>query len=129
MSFSRTGAGLCIYHLLAWSNLNFFHISQWITLPIQSCLVLYSFCANLLHSLIMWLIVSSLSPDICRCLPPDTTFHLCHRIVYICYFVASYLSSPWYDFLMALLLLLLINKHVWFKKWLQWNVENVKLWS
>ena len=30
-SFSRTGAGLCIYHLLVWSNLNFLHISQWIT--------------------------------------------------------------------------------------------------
>ena len=62
MSFSRTGAGLCLYHLLVWSNLNFLHISQWITLPIQSCLALYSVCANLLHSLIMWLIVSSLSP-------------------------------------------------------------------
>ena len=37
VSFSRTGAGLCIYHLLLWSNL---HISLWITLPIQSCLVL-----------------------------------------------------------------------------------------
>ena len=52
--FSRTGAGLCIYHLFVWSNLNFLHISQWITLPTQSCLALYSFCANLLHSLIMW---------------------------------------------------------------------------
>ena len=60
-SFSRTGAGLCIYHLLVWSNLNFLHISQCITSPTQSCLVLYSFCANLLHSLIMWLMVSSLS--------------------------------------------------------------------
>ena len=60
-SFSRTGAGLCIYHLLVWSNWNFLHIFQWITLPTQSCLALYSFCANLLHSLIMWLIVSSLS--------------------------------------------------------------------
>ena len=60
--FSRTGARLCIYHLLAWSNLNFLHIPQWITLPTQSCLALYSFCANLLHSLIMWLMVSSLSP-------------------------------------------------------------------
>ena len=60
--FSRTGAGLCIYHLFVWSNLIFLHISQWITLPTQSCLVLYSFCANLLHSLIIWLIVSSLSP-------------------------------------------------------------------
>ena len=61
-SFSRTGAGLCIYHLFVWSNWNFLHISQWITLPTQSCLALYSFGANLLHSLIMWLIVSSLSP-------------------------------------------------------------------
>ena len=57
---SRAGAGLCIYHLLVWSNLNFLHISQWIPLPTQSCLTLYSLCANLLHSLIMWLIVSSL---------------------------------------------------------------------
>ena len=62
LSFSSTGAGLCIYHLLAWSNLNFLHISQWITLPTQSCLALNSFYANLLHSLIMWLMVSSLSP-------------------------------------------------------------------
>ena len=57
MSFSRTGAGLCIYHLLVWSNLNFLRISQWITLPTQSCLALYSHCANLLHSLIIWLMV------------------------------------------------------------------------
>ena len=62
VSFSRTGAGLCVYHLLEWSSLNFLHISQWITFPTQSCLVLYSFCANFLHSLIMWFIVSSLSP-------------------------------------------------------------------
>ena len=61
VSFSWTGAGLWIYQLLAWSNLNFLHISQWITLPTQSCLALYSFCANLLHSLIMWLMFSSLS--------------------------------------------------------------------
>ena len=60
VSFSRTGAGLYIYHLLVWSNLNFSQNSQWITLPTQSCLALYFFCANLLHSLIMWLIVSSL---------------------------------------------------------------------
>ena len=62
VSFSRTDAKLCIYHLLVWSNLNFLHISLWITMPTESCLVLYSFCANLLHSLIMWLMVSSLSP-------------------------------------------------------------------
>ena len=62
VSFSRIGAGLGIYHLLVWSNLNFLHISQWISLPTQSCLHLYSFCANLMHSIIVWLIVSSLSP-------------------------------------------------------------------
>ena len=61
VSFSGTSAGFCIYHLFVWSNLNFLHVSQWITLPIQSRLVLYSFCANLLHSLIMWLMVSSLT--------------------------------------------------------------------
>ena len=61
-TFSWTGAGLCIYHLFIWSNWNFLHISQWITLPTQLCLALYSFCANLLHSLIMWLFISSLSP-------------------------------------------------------------------
>ena len=61
-SFSTTGAGLCIYHLLVWLNLHFLHISQWITLPTQPFLALYSLCANLLHSLIMWLMISSLSP-------------------------------------------------------------------
>ena len=61
VSISRTGAGLYIYHLLAWSNLNFLHISQWITLPTQSCLALYSFCGNSLHLLIMWLMVSSVT--------------------------------------------------------------------
>ena len=62
VSFSRTDSGLCIYHLLEWSNFNFLHDSQWIPLPTQSFLVLYSFGASLLHSHIMWLIVSSLSP-------------------------------------------------------------------
>ena len=60
-SFSMTGAGLCIYHLFVWSNFSFLHNSQWITLPTQSCLVLYSICANLLDSLIMWWMVLSLS--------------------------------------------------------------------
>ena len=61
VSFSRIDVGLCIYHLFVWSNLNFLHNSLWITLPTQVCLILYSFCSNLLHSLIIWLIVSSLS--------------------------------------------------------------------
>ena len=80
VSFSRTGAGLCIYHLFVWSNWNFLHISLWTTLPTQLCLALYSFCANLLHSLIMWLIVSSLSP------------HSLHLL--FCY-VLSFLALIW----------------------------------
>ena len=60
--FSRADSWLCIYHLFAWSSFNFLHNSQWITLPTQLYLVLYSFCANLLHLLNMWLIVLSLSP-------------------------------------------------------------------
>ena len=62
VSFSRTDAGLWINHLFIWSNLNFLHNSKWITLPTLPCLVLYTFWANLLHSLNMWLIISSLSP-------------------------------------------------------------------
>ena len=62
VSFPRADSGLCIYHLFVWSNINFLHNSQWITLPTQSCLVVYSFCVNLRHSLILWLIVLSLSP-------------------------------------------------------------------
>ena len=70
---SRTDLGLCRYHLFVWSNLNFLHYSLWITLSIQLRLVLFSFCANLLHSLIIWLIVSSLL-----------------LLSYTSYFVASY---------------------------------------
>ena len=49
VSFSRPNSGLCIYHLFVWSNLR---NSQWITShPVMS--IVYSFCANLLYSLIM----------------------------------------------------------------------------
>ena len=85
VSFSRTYARLCTYHLFAWSNLNFLHISQWITLSSQSYLVLCSFHTNLLHSL-MWLMVSSLSP------------HSLH-LIFCC--VLSILALIWV-FLMAL---------------------------
>ena len=85
VSFSRTSAGLCTYHLFAWT-----------TLPTQSCLALYSLCANLLHSLIMWLIVSSLSSHSLHLL-----FCCVFRFVMIgsygvvlCWFLVSYNSSP-----------------------------------
>ena len=44
---------LYIYHLFVWSNFNFLHNFQWITFSTLLFLVLYSFCANLLCSLIM----------------------------------------------------------------------------
>ena len=43
----RIDSGLCIYHLVVWSNFNFLLNST------QSCLVLYSFCTSLLHSFII----------------------------------------------------------------------------
>ena len=59
----RDGSPVVHIPLFLWSSFNFLYKSQWITFPTRSCLVLYSFCANLLYSLIMWLIVSSLSPQ------------------------------------------------------------------
>ena len=35
VAFSKHFAGLCIYHLFVWSNLNLLYIYQWITLPTQ----------------------------------------------------------------------------------------------
>ena len=53
----------CAYTIFfEWSNFSFLRNSQWITLLINLYLVLYSFCANLLHLFIMWLIVSYQSP-------------------------------------------------------------------
>ena len=59
VSFLRADSELSIYHLSIWPNLIFFFNNlQCSTFPTQSCLVLYVFCANLLISLIIWLIVS-----------------------------------------------------------------------
>ena len=49
-----------MYIIMVWC-FSFLHNSQWIIFLFQSYLVLCSFCAYLLHSLIIWLIVSSLS--------------------------------------------------------------------
>ena len=58
ISFSKTDSRLCIYHLVVWSNFNF----QLIIFPTQSGLIFYYLFTCLLHSLIMWYIISSLSP-------------------------------------------------------------------
>ena len=59
---SLTDSGLCKYHLFVWSNFHFLAHSQWIIFSTQSYLVVYFFFASLLHSLIMRLMVSFLSP-------------------------------------------------------------------
>ena len=96
MSFSRTGAELGKYYLFVWSHLNFLHISKWITLPTQSCLALYSFYANLLHSLIMCLIVSSLSPHRVYLL------FCCVLSIYYYYYYHYYYYYYYYYYLTAL---------------------------
>ena len=55
------GFQVVTYYLFVWSNLNFLHTSQWITSPTLLCLVLYSLCANLLHSFIIIIISLSVS--------------------------------------------------------------------
>ena len=62
VSVFRTDSGLWLYHLSARSNFNPLHYSQWITIPTQSCLLLYSIWASVLHSLIMRLTILPLSP-------------------------------------------------------------------
>ena len=83
VSFSRTNAGLCIYHLFVWSNWNF------CTFPSGPP------CR---HSR-----VSPYTPSVLICcirLLCDWSFRLCHRISDIYCFVASYLSSLWLFFLL-----------------------------
>ena len=63
VSFSRKDSGLCIYHLFVWWHFNFLHNFQGIIFLTHSYLLLDSFDANLLHSLEIWLIVPSLSPN------------------------------------------------------------------
>ena len=50
------------YNLFVWPDFSFMYNSLWVNLHTHSCLVLYFFFANLLNSLIMWWIISSLSP-------------------------------------------------------------------
>ena len=80
VSFSRTGAGLCIYHLFVWSNWNSCTFPSGspcrpsrVTPHTRSVLVS---CIRLLC---------------------DWSFRLCDRIAYIYCFVASYLFSLSYD--------------------------------
>ena len=69
VTFSRKDSGFCIYHLFLWSYSNFLR-NQWISLPTQSCLFLYSFCAIIICSFrVFHISVSdSKSPQVSRIL-------------------------------------------------------------
>ena len=104
---SKSHRTLCVSFLgqvlgCAYTICSYGQISIFCTFPSRSpCppsrLVLYSFCANLLHSLIMWLIVSSLSP------------HSLH-------FVESYLFSLWYVWFLWHCFLLLLGEILFLSK-------------
>ena len=57
ISFSKTDPDLYIYHLVAWSNFNLLHNSQWIFFPTQTCLNFYFFCTSLLHLIYILLLL------------------------------------------------------------------------
>ena len=63
-SFSITKSSLCSYYFSFTSIPYFQQIPQWIFVPNQSWHLLYSFWANLLHSLNLWLTLSPASPHI-----------------------------------------------------------------
>ena len=60
-SYSQGQNLVCAYTNCSYGQISISYIiSSGLYFLAQSCLVLYSFCVNLLHSLIIWLIVSSL---------------------------------------------------------------------
>ncbi len=72
----RMESSLYKYHLLVWSNINFFHNSLCFTFSTQSCLILLLFCARWLHSLIILLIF---------CLYPHLLYS-CYNLLILIYF-------------------------------------------
>ena len=47
ISFSRTDAGLCIYHLVVWSNFSFLQDSHWITFHTQLCHISFALICSI----------------------------------------------------------------------------------
>ena len=63
ISFSMTGSTLCSYHLSHTFTSYFFHKIQWMWKHALSCLLLYSFCGNILQPLAMSRTLSTRVPD------------------------------------------------------------------
>ena len=93
--FSTTLAGLWFYHLTLPTKPNFSHSSKHTILEITLCLCLYSFCANILHSSIRWVIYSSLSPRIPHFSETSwqSIFFFIQFVIGTCYCAAYIVSS------------------------------------
>ena len=61
--FSRTAAGLWIYHLFVWPDLNFLHNSKWITMPTQSYSLSVLICGIIIIIIIIILLQASFPPQ------------------------------------------------------------------
>ena len=94
VSFSRTFAGFCLYHLFAWSN------SKSSTSPSGSPSPPSRVSSYTLSVLIC-----------CIRLLCDRSFRLYHHINYICCFVASYLFLLWYDWSLWRCFVLLLDEN------------------
>ena len=100
ITFSWTDSGLCIYHLVEWSNLNLLLNSQWITIPTHSCLVKYFFCLSLHHSLITWWTVLSLSSNNQHfCCIPGVFSLICSYGIVCCFYSERFGFSRDFPFL------------------------------
>ena len=90
LSFSITASGLCSYHFSFTSIPCFLYIPQWIFIPNQSCHLLYSSWANLLHSLNTYFTLSSAFPHILHLL---FFFAFMLLILMACYCAAIHKAS------------------------------------
>ena len=105
-SFSVIPSGWCTYYFdLTWIPFTL-QISQWICLPIQSCLLLYSLGASLGHSLATWLVVSSALLHILHfvCLCDLSIFPLITLVQMACSWAANIIFSfhtLWSNFAIA----------------------------
>ena len=107
--FCRTIFGLCILYLPVGWNFSHLHNSWSHTFPTQTSLFFDSFCTILLHSLILWFIVSPLSS---------------HSLPLLFYWFLSIIACTWLVY-MRLFLPTIDNDSVSVFTYLSWNYIQV----
>ena len=112
--------------MAVWSYLNFLHNSHWIIFSTQLCLVLYSFGASLLLSLIRQLIVSSLVShhphlQFCCVLSIFVLIYLLRIALFLCCFLKRFNVS------LKISLSVAFSKsfHIRFRLFVAWNIHRV----